>query len=92
MAPVSWKEYGPGTNTNINANAKDWVKILRQIASNPFSVKSGLILNIKLAYLASLVEAYGGTELLKALELTRHLPPPRAGQGKEIMNETWRRD
>ena len=86
VALASWSECGPGTDTNINVKAEDWVRTVRQIAANPFSVKTGLSLKIKLAYLGSLVKAYDDTELLKALARTRHAPP-RAGETKEIMNE-----
>ena len=76
VAFQSWIEFGPNTTSNIDIPASTWVKHVRRIGANPFQVKTGIVLNIKLAYLACLLKAYENTELMTALL-----------EGKVIMNE-----
>ena len=86
VAYESWKQCGPGTLSNIMVPASQWVHHVRQIGANPFQIKTGITLQIKLAYLACLVEAYEDTNLMSALQSTRHESPSLL-VGKDIMNE-----
>ena len=86
VAYESWKQFGPGTLSNIRIPASLWVHHVRQIGANPFQIKTGITLQIKLAYLACLVEAYEDTNLMSALQSTRHESPSLL-VGKDVMNE-----
>ena len=87
VAHTSWQQFGPGTATNINVPASTWVDTVRQIGANPFQVKTGNTLKIKLAYMGCLIEAYGYTDLLTPLQSTRHDQPWEGKKGKDIMNK-----
>ena len=60
----------------------------RTIGSSPFQVRTGLSLQIKLVYMACLIEAYsnGGDDFIRALQATRH-DFPLKGIGMDIMSE-----
>ena len=58
-----------------------------KIGANPFQVKTGNTLKIKLAYMGCLIEAYGYTDLLTPLQSTRHDQPWEGKKGKDIMNK-----
>ena len=75
----------PNTETNINVPLSDWVDIVRQIGANPFQVRTGRVLKIKLVYLGCLMQAYEDTGLLQELKDSRHAEP-LAGKGKDIMS------
>ena len=53
---------------------------------NPYQVRSGDFLKIKLAYLGCLIEAYADTELLDELQKNRHEMPIQR-HGKDVMND-----
>ena len=84
VAFQSWMKFGPNTTANIPVHAHDWVNYVRQMGSNPFQIRSGTHLKIKLAYMGCLIEAYGDTELLNELQKTRHVIPLKS-HGKDIM-------
>ena len=86
VALNSWKKFGPNTVSNINIPANQWVNHVRQIGANPFQVKTGIVLQIKLTYLACLIEAYEDTSLTTSILSSRHQSPLQ-DNGKDIMNE-----
>ena len=85
VAFKSWRKFGPGTTANIPVRANDWTDYIRIMSFNPFQVRSGIIMKIKLAYMGCLIEAYGDTELLDELLENRH-EPPKKSRGKDVMN------
>ena len=85
VAFKSWTKFGPGTTANIPVRANDWTDYIRIIESNPFQVRSGIIMKIKLAYMGCLIEAYRDTELLDKLQKNRH-EAPKKSHGKDVMN------
>ena len=83
VAFQSWTKFGPNTTANIPVHAHDWIIYVRQISSNPFQIRSGTQLKIKLAYMGCLIEAYGDTELLNELQKSRHdIPWTRHGKDR----------
>ena len=85
VAFKSWTKFGAGTTANIPVHAHDWNDYIRKMSFNPFQVRSGTFLKIKLAYMGCLIEAYSDTELLNELQKNRHEMPIKR-HGKDIMN------
>jgi hypothetical protein len=86
VAYESWKQFGPSTQTNIMVPASVWVRHVRQIGSNPFKVKTGIIMQIKLAYFGCLVKTYEHPRVFPALQASRH-ELRQAPDGKSILND-----
>ena len=86
VAFKSWQQFGPGTPTNICVPASLWVDIVRQIGANPFQVKTGVSIQIKIVNLGCLIEAFEDTELIAAFQSNRH-SQPLTSRGKDVMNE-----
>ena len=85
VAFKSWTKFGAGTTANIPVHAQDWNDYIRIMSFNPFQVRCGTFLKIKLAYMGCLIEAYGDTELFDELQKNRHEKPTK-NDDKEIMN------
>ena len=84
VAFKSWRKFDPGTTANIPVRANDWTDHIRIMSSNPFGMRTGIFLKIKLAYMGCLIEAYRDTELLKELHENRHKTPMKSC-GEAIM-------
>ena len=57
-AMEAWREYGPGTETNIVVGQNDWACIIHKMASNPYSLQHGVQVQVRIAYLATLMRKY----------------------------------
>ena len=84
VAFKSWTKFGPGTTANIPVLAQDWTDYIRKMSFNPFEMRTGIFLKIKLAYMGCLIEAYRDTELLKELHEHRYKTPMKSC-GEAIM-------
>ena len=59
---TSFREYGPGSSTNISVGQHDWANIVHKTASNPYSLMHGVEVQVRLAYFAEVIATYDAEE------------------------------